>query len=203
MEAASPRRGVELESPVSATSSKGEAFLGMGGGDVAGGSHKKAMVEKGEGKGDETEVAQVGAVDESVEVELEEEILEEEDMPDYADDFEDDFEEEEEEEDLSLPLPGSEKKQTSTGSEEGTRAADAAEREEREEQERLRIRGDDLDLQRIEEAELERYKRQMEEEFEKNAIKPGDPNWVHDKQVDFGDAEEDCGWDEEEDDDAF
>ena len=57
-------------------------------------------------------------------------------------------------------------------------------------------------------AKMEEYKAAMEAEFEQNAIKPGDANWVHDVQVDFGDAEEDCGWDEEDeevvdDDDAF
>lgn len=48
-------------------------------------------------------------------------------------------------------------------------------------------------------AELDAYKRLMEVEFEKNAIKPGDPRYKHDVQVEFSDPEEDGGWDEEDD----
>lgn len=160
---------------------------------------------------------------ESLASEGEEEEVVEEDIPDYADDFEEDFEEEEDN-DLSLPLPGSNTKGNGKDGKElkekwgAASAKDAASSAEREaaaaekeaEEERLRLRGDDVDLNKVDETDLERYKREMEEEFARNAIKPGDPNWKHDVQVDFGDAEEDCGWDEEdgeaeeeEEDDAF
>jgi len=94
------------------------------------------------------------------------------------------------------------------GGEERTANSEAAEETAAAREERLRLRGDDVDLQHVEQSELDRYKAAMEAEFEQNAIKPGDANWVHDVQVDFGDAEEDCGWDEEDeevvdDDDAF
>jgi hypothetical protein len=98
----------------------------------------------------------------------------EEDIPDYADDFEDDFEDREEQQ-----------------------SAARAE----EERESLRLHGDDVDLQNIEEEKLNAYKTAMEEEFKRNAIKPGDPNWKHDVQVDFEEPEEDCGWDDEEEED--
>jgi len=98
----------------------------------------------------------------------------EEDIPDYADDFEDDFEDREEQQ-----------------------SAARAE----EERESLRLHGDDVDLQNIEEEKLNAYKTAMEEDFKRNAIKPGDPNWKHDVQVDFEEPEEDCGWDDEEEED--
>ena len=137
---------------------------------------------------------------------LDEELVEEEDIPDYADDFEDD-DFEDEDDDLPLPLPGSNAKDK-VGGEERTANSEAAEETAAAREERLRLRGDDVDLQHVEQSELDRYKAAMEAEFEQNAIKPGDANWVHDVQVDFGDAEEDCGWDEEDeevvdDDDAF
>jgi hypothetical protein len=139
---------------------------------------------------------------------LDEEVVEDEDIPDYADDFEDEFGDEDDN-DLSLPLPGSNAKDK-VGDEKKADGDTAVEQEETagEREERLRLRGDDVDLQHVEETELEKYKRLMEEEFEKNAIKPGDANWQHDVQVDFGEAEEDCGWDEEdeevdEEEDAF
>ena len=53
----------------------------------------------------------------------------------------------------------------------------------------------------LEEEKLNAYKTAMEEEFKRNAIKPGDPNWKHDVQVDFEEPEEDCGWDDEEEED--
>lgn len=61
------------------------------------------------------------------------------------------------------------------------------------------MRGDDVDLNGLDQEELDEYKRLMEVDFDKNAIKPGDPRYQHDVQVEFDDPEEDCGWDEEDD----
>lgn len=41
----------------------------------------------------------------------------------------------------------------------------------------------------------------MNSSFEKNCIRPGDPGYEYDKQVNFGNSEkEDAGWDSPEDD---
>jgi len=37
----------------------------------------------------------------------------------------------------------------------------------------------------------------MEEVFTKNAVKPGDKDFVYDKKVEFGDADEENSWDED------
>lgn len=62
-----------------------------------------------------------------------------------------------------------------------------------------KLRGDDVNLNHLDKDELDEYKRLMEIEFEKNAIKPDDPRYKHDVQVDFDEPEEDAGWDEEDD----
>lgn len=62
-----------------------------------------------------------------------------------------------------------------------------------------KLRGDDVNLNHLDKEELDEYKRLMEIEFEKNAIKPDDPRYKHDVQVDFDEPEEDAGWDEEDD----
>ena len=187
--------------PVSATSSNGSGagrFLSVG---------VKSPVAGGDAKPSD----KTPAPSDSFELEEEEEVIEDEDIPDYADDFEDDFEDEDDN-DLSLPLPGSNAKdkvevEKKAEAEKGDQTAERQETAD-EKEERLRLRGDDVDLNQVEETELEKYKRLMEEEFSKNAIKPGDANWQHDVQVDFGEAEEECGWDEEdeevdEEEDAF
>jgi hypothetical protein len=46
---------------------------------------------------------------------------------------------------------------------------------------------------------LEKAKQSMDVNFERNRLKPNDPNFVWDKQVEFEGAEEDCDWDEEDD----
>ena len=39
----------------------------------------------------------------------------------------------------------------------------------------------------------------MDTKFDRNRLKPGDPDFVWDKQVDFqSEGEEDCEWDEED-----
>lgn len=199
---------LNVESPASAFSSKdsgADRFLGVGVTSQAS-SGAKSPLSKDAAKEPEPKKEDS--------FELEEEVVEDEDIPDYADDFENDFEDEDDN-DLSLPLPGSnakdkvgaEKNGGEAATEEGA-DADDGEAEAAAERERLRLRGDDVDLNKVEESELDTYKRLMEEEFQQKAIKPGDPNWQHDVQVDFGDAEEDCGWDEEdeeaeEEEDAF
>ena len=40
----------------------------------------------------------------------------------------------------------------------------------------------------------------MDIDFEKNRLKPTDPGFVWNKEVEFQSAEEDCDWDEESDD---
>eukprot|EP00163_Fabomonas_tropica_P011815 TRINITY_DN2272_c0_g1_i16.p1 TRINITY_DN2272_c0_g1~~TRINITY_DN2272_c0_g1_i16.p1 ORF type:complete len:152 (-),score=36.68 TRINITY_DN2272_c0_g1_i16:43-498(-) len=64
------------------------------------------------------------------------------------------------------------------------------------------------DLQQVPEEELKRIKDEMEKDFEKNALKPGDEGYVHDVRKDFGEAESDCEWDDDiaepsDDDDDF
>ena len=52
-----------------------------------------------------------------------------------------------------------------------------------------------LDLTSLPREQIERYKKQMNREFEMNAIKPGDPNFQYDMRVDFPEADEPCDWD--------
>lgn len=53
-----------------------------------------------------------------------------------------------------------------------------------------------LDLTNVSKDVLDRYKQQMNREFERNAIKPDDPKFQYDMRVDFPDAEEPCEWDD-------
>lgn len=59
----------------------------------------------------------------------------------------------------------------------------------------------DEDLNKLDDEELERIKKEMDREFEKNRIKPDDPDFEYDKPRDFGPPKEDCEWDEDEDED--
>ena len=59
----------------------------------------------------------------------------------------------------------------------------------------------DEDLNKLDDEELARVKKEMDLEFEKNRIKPDDPDFEYDKPRDFGPADEDCEWDEDEEDD--
>jgi hypothetical protein len=47
--------------------------------------------------------------------------------------------------------------------------------------------------------ELALAKAKMSVKFEQNRLKPGDPGYVWDKQVEFA-ADEQCEWDEDEED---
>ena len=57
------------------------------------------------------------------------------------------------------------------------------------------------DLQRVSAISLRMAKARMDVDFEEKQLKPGDPGYVYDKQVDFDDANEPSGWDDDDDDD--
>ena len=52
-----------------------------------------------------------------------------------------------------------------------------------------------IDLTNLPREQIDKYKQQMNREFEMNAIKPGDPNFKYDMRVEFPEADEDCDWD--------
>merc|ERR1712226_1824262 len=55
------------------------------------------------------------------------------------------------------------------------------------------------DLNKLDDDTLRKKKLAMEETFEKNQIKPGDPIYVYDKEVNFDEVEKvDCDWDMDE-----
>ncbi|KAL6752574.1 CEP19-like protein-domain-containing protein [Haematococcus lacustris] len=54
----------------------------------------------------------------------------------------------------------------------------------------------EVDLNKVTEVELALAKKRMEQDFNKNRLKPGDPGFEYDKQVDFGPATEDNDWDD-------
>ncbi|PNW74679.1 hypothetical protein CHLRE_12g487350v5 [Chlamydomonas reinhardtii] len=60
---------------------------------------------------------------------------------------------------------------------------------------------DDLDLNKVSEVELKIAKQVMEEDFKKNQLRPGDPGYVYDKQVEFTPAAEANDWDDSGDED--
>eukprot|EP00636_Phaeomonas_parva_P016459 CAMPEP_0118886082 /NCGR_PEP_ID=MMETSP1163-20130328/24301_1 /TAXON_ID=124430 /ORGANISM="Phaeomonas parva, Strain CCMP2877" /LENGTH=150 /DNA_ID=CAMNT_0006824217 /DNA_START=71 /DNA_END=523 /DNA_ORIENTATION=+ len=52
-----------------------------------------------------------------------------------------------------------------------------------------------IDLNRASNEIVNKAKEDMDEAFQRSRITKDDPNWVYDKEVDFGDGEEDSGWD--------
>ena len=63
------------------------------------------------------------------------------------------------------------------------------------------------DLNKMSDFQLDRHKKNMETDFKKNALKPGDEGFEYDKRIDFSsnmqqDAESNS-WDEGNDDDYF
>lgn len=52
-----------------------------------------------------------------------------------------------------------------------------------------------IDLNRASEGVALRAKADMDDAFRRTFVGRDDPHFVYDKQVDFGDAEEDSGWD--------
>ena len=64
----------------------------------------------------------------------------------------------------------------------------------------------DEDLNKLGDDEIKKKKEIMDETFNKNRIKPGDPDFVYDKRVDFEKElkeKVESGWDKEENDDLF
>lgn len=62
----------------------------------------------------------------------------------------------------------------------------------------------DIDLNKVSEGELDRAKKNMNNDFLKNRIRPGDEGYEFDKRVEFEAPEDgsDCSWDEDSDEDA-
>ena len=52
-----------------------------------------------------------------------------------------------------------------------------------------------IDLTNLSREQIDKYKQQMNREFEMNAIKPGDPDFQYDMRVDYPEADEPCDWD--------
>ena len=64
----------------------------------------------------------------------------------------------------------------------------------------------DENLNKLDDAELNKVKDKMSVSFEQNRIKPGDENWKYDIEVDFeeeGGNKMESGWDSEESDIEF
>ena len=57
----------------------------------------------------------------------------------------------------------------------------------------------DEDLNKLDDYELDRRKAEMDKEFEKNRIRPGDEDFVYDKEVEFNDVKIESGWDDDDD----
>ena len=62
----------------------------------------------------------------------------------------------------------------------------------------------DMDLNKLNDSELQFEKAKMNKDFLVKQIKPGDPDYEYDKEVDFGSGKlgaVECDWDESEDSD--
>lgn len=55
------------------------------------------------------------------------------------------------------------------------------------------------DLNKLDDHELSRRKADMDKEFEKNRVRPGDEDFVYDKEVEFNEGKIESGWDEDDD----
>ena len=58
-------------------------------------------------------------------------------------------------------------------------------------------------LNKLSTEQIAAHKKKMDEKFNKNSLKPGDPGFVYDKRVDFtkkGSQAADASWDEDVDD---
>ena len=53
------------------------------------------------------------------------------------------------------------------------------------------------DLNNVSERQLQSAKAMMNVDFSAKVIRPGDEGYVYDKQVEFDEPEEDCGWDDD------
>lgn len=55
------------------------------------------------------------------------------------------------------------------------------------------------DLNKLDDYELDKRKAAMDEDFEKNRLRPGDVDYVYDKEVEFNEGKIESGWDDEDD----
>ncbi|XP_068754198.1 centrosomal protein of 19 kDa-like isoform X1 [Montipora capricornis] len=55
------------------------------------------------------------------------------------------------------------------------------------------------DFNKLDDYELDKRKADMDKEFEMNRIRPGDKDFVYDKEVEFNGGKIESGWDEEDD----
>ena len=55
------------------------------------------------------------------------------------------------------------------------------------------------DLNKLDDYELDKRKAAMDEDFEKNRLRPGDADYVYDKEVEFNGGKIESGWDDEDD----
>lgn len=56
----------------------------------------------------------------------------------------------------------------------------------------------DEDLNKLDNYELDKRKADMDKDFEKNRLRPGDDGFVYDKEVDFTAGKMESGWDDED-----
>ncbi|XP_020607841.1 centrosomal protein of 19 kDa-like [Orbicella faveolata] len=54
------------------------------------------------------------------------------------------------------------------------------------------------DLNKLDDYELDKRKADMDKDFEKNRIKPGDEDFVYDKEVEFNEGKIESGWDDDD-----
>lgn len=54
------------------------------------------------------------------------------------------------------------------------------------------------DLNKLDDYELDKRKAEMDKDFEKNRIKPGDEDFVYDKEVEFNEGKMESGWDDDD-----
>lgn len=55
------------------------------------------------------------------------------------------------------------------------------------------------DFNKLDDYELDQRKADMDEDFEKNRIRPEDEDFVYDKEVEFNEGKIESGWDEDDD----
>ncbi len=56
-----------------------------------------------------------------------------------------------------------------------------------------------IDLNKVSEEENKKAKAEMNKDFEAHRIKPGDPDYVYDKEVEFDGAKVKSDWDDDDD----
>ena len=58
--------------------------------------------------------------------------------------------------------------------------------------------GEEEDMNKLDDFELNKRKADMDIDFEKNRIRPGDKDFVYDKEVEFNEGNIESGWDDGE-----